>query len=69
MTLAYHVCDYDSIYYKMTTIDVYNMQSKDIDVQCVMWEQLNKVMVKNGVPHPNCKGFMVNLITSRTWFL
>jgi hypothetical protein len=25
-----------------------------------MWQKLNMVMVKNGVPNPNLKGFMAN---------
>jgi len=33
------------------------MQSKDIEVQSVMWRKLNKVIIKKGVPNPN---FMAN---------
>jgi hypothetical protein len=35
MTLV--CCVYDLIYYKMMTIVVYDMQSKYMNVQCVMW--------------------------------
>jgi hypothetical protein len=35
MTLACHV--YDLIYYKVMIIVVYDTQSKDMNVQCVMW--------------------------------
>jgi hypothetical protein len=43
MTLAYHV--YDLIYYKVKTITICDMQSKDMKVQCVQWRKLNKVML------------------------
>jgi hypothetical protein len=33
--LACHV--YDPIYCKVMIIEIYDMQSKDMDVQCVMW--------------------------------
>jgi len=39
------------------TILVCDMQSKDIEVQSVMWRKLNKVIIKKGVPNPN---FMAN---------
>jgi hypothetical protein len=48
---------YDPIYYIMMTIVVCDMQSKYIDVQSVMWQKLNMVIVKEGVPNPN---FMAN---------
>jgi hypothetical protein len=48
---------YDLIYYKMMTIVVCDMQSKDIEIQSAMWKKLNKVIAKEGVPNPN---FMAN---------
>ncbi len=55
-TLTYHM--YDFFYYKVMTITTCDMYSKDIEVQCVMWQNLDKVMANNGVPNPNFKGFM-----------
>jgi hypothetical protein len=31
-----------------------------MDVQYVMWQNLNQVMVKNDVSHPNFKGFITD---------
>jgi len=53
---------YDSFYYKVMMIAICDMQSKDTKAKCVMWQNLNKVMAKNGVPNLNFKGFMVNII-------
>ncbi len=58
MTLACHVYDY--FYYKVMTIAICDMQFEDTWAQCVMWQNLNKVMANNGVPNPNFKGFMAN---------
>jgi hypothetical protein len=44
------------------TIAICDMQSKDLEAQWVMWWNLNKVMVNNGVPNPNFKRFMVNSV-------
>jgi hypothetical protein len=50
MTLTSHV--YDSFYYKVMMIAICDMQSKDTEAQCVMWQNLNKVMMaNNGVPN------------------
>jgi hypothetical protein len=57
-TLACHV--YDCFYYKVMTITICDMQYEDLEVQWVMWQNLNKVMANNGVPNPNFKGFMVD---------
>ncbi len=35
MTFACHV--YDSFYYKVMTIVICDMQSEDMEIQCVMW--------------------------------
>ncbi len=55
-TLTYHV--YDSFYYKVMIIAICDMQFEDTEIQCVMWQNLNKVMANNGVPNPNFKGFI-----------
>jgi hypothetical protein len=31
---------------------------KNTNIQSVMWQKLNKLMAKKGVPNPNFKGFM-----------
>jgi hypothetical protein len=36
------------------------MQFEDMEVQCIMWQNLNKVMANSGVPNPNFKGFMAD---------
>jgi hypothetical protein len=48
---------YDPINYKMMMIVVCDMQSRDIEVQSVMWLKVNKAIAKKGVPNPN---FMAN---------
>jgi hypothetical protein len=39
-------------------IMICDMQLKNTKVLCIMWWNLNKVMVNNGVPNQNFKGFM-----------
>ncbi len=56
MTMAYHV--YDSIYCKVMTIVVYDMQSKDTKAQCILWRKLNAVVERKGLGTPAFKGFM-----------
>ncbi len=58
MTFACHV--YDNFYCKVMTIVICDMQYENMEVQCVMWQNLNKVITNNGVLNPNFKGFMVN---------
>ncbi len=58
ITMVYHV--YNSTYYKMLTIVVCDMHSKDTKVQGLMWIKLNETILKHGFPKPNLKGFMVN---------
>jgi hypothetical protein len=41
-TMAYHV--YDSTYYKVMTIEVCDMQSKDTEAQQIMWTKFNDTM-------------------------
>jgi len=51
MALTCHM--YDPIYYKMMIIVVCDMHLEDIEVQSVISQKLNKVIVKEGVFHPN----------------
>ena len=55
--MAFHV--YDANCKKVMNIAIYDMQSEDTKVQCIMWRSLNDVMRHNGVDNPNFKGFMV----------
>jgi hypothetical protein len=57
-TMACHV--YDLAYYKVVTIAISDMQSKDTKVQHIMWTKLNETMLKHGFPKLNFKGFMVD---------
>jgi hypothetical protein len=41
---------HDPIYCKVMIIAIFDMQSKDTDIQCVLWWKLKKVMAKKGVP-------------------
>jgi len=36
------------------------MQSKDVHVQTLLWENLNAIMLENDVPKVNFKGFMLD---------
>jgi hypothetical protein len=58
MMFTSHV--YDSFYCKVMVIVICDIQSKDTEVECVMWRNLNKVMANNGVSNPNFKGFMID---------
>jgi hypothetical protein len=42
--MACHI--YDAIYYKVMTITICDMQSKDIEVQCILWRKLNAIVEK-----------------------
>ena len=57
-TTACHV--YDATYCKVMTIVVYDMQSEDMKVQCIMWRELNDLMAKNSVENTNFKSFMAD---------
>lgn len=57
-TMACHV--YDTTYCKVMTIVVCDMQSEDTQSQCLLWNALNRVMAKHGVPATNFKGFMAD---------
>jgi hypothetical protein len=57
-TMAYHV--YDSVYCRVMTITVCDMQSEDATAQSVLWKNLNAVMARHGIPQPKFKEFMAN---------
>jgi len=58
-TMACHV--YDLIYYKVMTIVICDIQSKDIKLQQIMWTKLNEMMLKKRlIPKLKFKGFMTN---------
>jgi hypothetical protein len=48
--MACHV--YNPIYVRVMTIAIYDMQSKDIDFQILMWRALVKVMKAYGFDEP-----------------
>jgi len=57
-TMACHV--YDLVYCKIMSTAIYNMQSKDIKAQCILWRKLDAIVLNKGVRNPNFKGFMVD---------
>jgi len=58
MAMASHV--YDLVYCKVMTIVVCDMQSKNKEVQCILWKKLNMVVEKKRWGMPIFKGFMVD---------
>ncbi len=56
--MACHI--YDIIYYKVMTITICDMQSKDIEVQRILWRKLNAIVEKKRLGMPIFKGFMVD---------
>jgi hypothetical protein len=42
-------------YCKVMSIAIYDMQSKDIEAQCILWRKLNATILKKGVANPNFK--------------
>jgi len=57
-TMACHV--YDPQYRRVMTIVTCNMQSEDTEIQMQFWNCLNTVMARQGLHHPNFKGFMAD---------
>ncbi len=47
-------------YCKVMSIAIYDMQSEDIEAQCILWRKLNATILKKGVANPNFKGFMAD---------
>jgi hypothetical protein len=41
-------------------IAVYDMQSKDMEVECILWRKLNAFVKKKKLGTPVFKGFMVD---------
>jgi hypothetical protein len=56
--MACHV--YDSTYCQVMTVVVYDMQSKDVAAQNILWKNLNAVMAKHGMSKSKFKRFMVD---------
>ncbi len=56
--MACHV--YDPVYWKVMMITVYDMQSKDMEAQCILWRKLNAIVERKGLGTPIFKGFMAN---------
>jgi hypothetical protein len=55
MTMACHI--YDQIYCKFMMTIVYDMQSKEMEVQCMLWKKLNALVEKKkGWVRPCSKG-------------
>jgi len=51
---------FNLVYCKVTSIAIYDMQSKDIEAQCILWRKLNATILKKGVANPNFIGFMAD---------
>ena len=57
-TMACHV--YDSLYCKVMTIAVCDMQSEDCSAQVLLWRNLNSIVQRHGVDDIQFKGFMAD---------
>ena len=57
-TMACH--GYDSVYCRIMTIAICDMQSKELAAQTVFWRNLNVVVERHGMQNPNFKGFMAD---------
>jgi hypothetical protein len=57
-TMACHV--YDSVYCRVMTIAMCDMQSENAAAHMVLWKNLNDVMAWHGIPEPKFKGFMAD---------
>jgi hypothetical protein len=51
--MAYHV--YNLVYCKVMTIAIYDMQLEDNKAQCILWRQLNIIVLKKGLLIPILK--------------
>jgi hypothetical protein len=58
MTMACHV--YDLVYYKVMMIAIFDMQSRDTEVQCVLWKKFNAIVEKKWLGTLVFKGFMAD---------
>ena len=55
------MCDvYNNKHCKVLTRTCCDVQSKDARAHTIFWENLNVVMLENGVPNVNFKGFMAD---------
>jgi hypothetical protein len=57
-TMAYYVNDL--VYYKVMTITIYDMQSKDTEVQCILWRKVNAIVQNKGLGMLVFNGFMTD---------
>ncbi len=57
--MVYHV--YNLVYCEMMTMAICDMQSKDTEVQQIMWTKFNETMLKHKFPKSNFKGCMANI--------
>ena len=53
---------FDSVYYRVMTIALCDMQSEDAAAQMVFWKNVNDVMARHSVPSPKFKGFMADSV-------
>jgi hypothetical protein len=51
---------YDSIYCKVMTIVICDMQFEDTNVQCILWRKLNATIERKGLSMLTFRGFMVD---------
>ena len=51
---------YDSRYCKVLIIACHDIQSEDGGTQIFLWKNLKSIIVINGVPNVNFKGFMAD---------
>jgi hypothetical protein len=58
MTMAYHI--YDPVYCNVMMIAVCDMQSKGMEVQCMLWMKVNVIVEKKGMGTHVFKGLMVD---------
>ncbi len=58
MTIAYHI--YDPIYCKVMMIAICDMQSEDVEAQCMLWRKVNAIVEKKGMGTHVFKGFMAD---------
>jgi hypothetical protein len=57
-TMACH--GYDSVYHKVMTNMIYDMQFEDTKAQCILWRKPNVIAEKKGLGMPVFKGFMAD---------
>ncbi len=56
--MACHI--YNPIYCKVMTIAICDMQSENMEIQCILWRKLNIIIEKKRLGMLVFKGFMVD---------